>query len=363
MPHAVCWAAAPRLVWTMVVTNLITFLSYTSICVTLLLLVRKTRRVIAWDWAWFVVGFALFIVACGSTHLLEAITTWIPIFWVDAWTNIITAVLSATVAVMLMRRVKLISYSINDYADRLSRTEAEKQQMYASLLSARKLEDWSRLSTSISHEISNPLEAIQNLLYLIRSSPDASAEVVQLATSAADEADRVITISRSTLTFFRQGAEAEALDLEAAVKSVFFVLQATSQRKHVVMKMETGGSGSFDVRAFAGEARQVLLNLVRNSIEATPDHGAPVTVKLEAEPDGVRITVADQGAGIEPERLPEIFHFGSTTKGEEGNGMGLWTVKHIVTRHGGWVAVKSALGLGTAFTLWWPRTFVPPVGD
>ena len=102
MPHTVCWAAAPRLIWTMVVTNLITFLSYVSICVTLLVLVARTRRVIARDWYFFVVGFALFIVACGSTHLLEVITTWIPIFWVDAFTNIVTAALSATVAVLLI---------------------------------------------------------------------------------------------------------------------------------------------------------------------------------------------------------------------------------------------------------------------
>src|SRR5580693_8689510 len=101
MPHAVCWAAAPRLIWTMVVTNAITFLSYTCICLTLLMLARRTQRVIARDWAYFVVGFALFIVACGSTHLLEVITTWSPIFWVDAWTNIITALLSAYVAIML----------------------------------------------------------------------------------------------------------------------------------------------------------------------------------------------------------------------------------------------------------------------
>lgn len=76
MPHAVCWAAAPTLVWTMVITNLITFLSYVSICLTLLYLARRTGRVIARDWAYFVVGFALFIVACGSTHALEVVTTW-----------------------------------------------------------------------------------------------------------------------------------------------------------------------------------------------------------------------------------------------------------------------------------------------
>src|SRR5580698_10596075 len=112
MPHIVCWKADPRLVWTMAVTNGITFLSYVCICITLLVLARRTRRVIARDWAYFVVGFALFIVACGSTHLLEVITTWVPIFWIDAWTNIITAALSALVAVMLIRRASTIGFGI-----------------------------------------------------------------------------------------------------------------------------------------------------------------------------------------------------------------------------------------------------------
>ncbi len=63
MPHAVCWAAAPRLIWTMVVTNLVTFLSYLTIAWTLVFLVRRTRRIIAADWAHFGVRFALFILA------------------------------------------------------------------------------------------------------------------------------------------------------------------------------------------------------------------------------------------------------------------------------------------------------------
>ncbi len=50
VPHAVCWAAAPHLIWTMVVTNFITFLSYVTICLTLLYMVRRTGRVIARDW-------------------------------------------------------------------------------------------------------------------------------------------------------------------------------------------------------------------------------------------------------------------------------------------------------------------------
>src|SRR5580658_8557075 len=224
MPHAVCWASDPGLIWTMVVTNLITFLSYTAICCTLLFLVQRTRRVIARDWGYFVVGFALFIVACGSTHLLEVITTWVPIFWVDAATNIITALLSAYVAFMLIQRARAVAFGVNDYAGRLANSEDEKLELQESLLRAQKLEDWSRLSAVVSHEIKSPLQALQNLQYLIRVSEGVSPQVVELAQLAEEEAGRALNIAESALSFFRQSKQPEPIDLRAAVESVRFLL-------------------------------------------------------------------------------------------------------------------------------------------
>jgi signal transduction histidine kinase len=337
----------------MVVTNFITFLSYLTICLTLFYMVRRTGRVIASDWYLFVVGFALFIVACGSTHLLEVITTWSPIFWVDAWTNIVTAILSATVAILLIRRAGFISFSINDYAARLAGTEEEKRRMEASLLAARKLEDWSRMSAVVSHEISNPLEAIQSLLYLIRGSEGLTPEIAALATSASDEAARVITISRSTLTFFRQTDAPEPINLLSAAESVRFLLDPVLQRQSIAIDIQS--SGDLTIQAFAGETRQVLLNLVRNACEASIRPGSHVTIKLTGRESDVEVIVADQGTGIDPKLMETLFEFGRSTKGEQGNGMGLWTVKHILERHGGEISVRSTVGVGTAFTLHWPR--------
>ena len=204
MPHAVCWRQDPQLIRTMAITNAITFLSYFCICITLFYLARKTNRVIVRGWVFFLVGFALFIVACGSTHLLEVITTWIPIFWVDAWTNIITAVLSGYVAIQFIRRAPELGFGINDYADRLKNAQTEKAQIEQSLLDARKLEEWNRMSAVVTHEINNPLTAIQNYMFLIENNPSASAEVKSMAEQAAEEVRRIGVITRSTLGFFRQ---------------------------------------------------------------------------------------------------------------------------------------------------------------
>lgn len=355
VPHSVCWRSDPHLIWVMVITNAITFISYVSICLTLLYLVRKTRSILVRDWAYFAVGFALFIVACGSTHLMDVVTTWLPWFWIDAWTCIITAALSAWVAFLLIRRAATIAFGINDYAARLANTEKEKASMVESLLAAEKLSDWSRMSTMVSHEIANPLETVQNLLYLIRSSESVSDEVIDLAQTASDEADRVLVISRATLSFFRSGSEPEAVELLSAADGVRFLLDAVLARKYVTLDIESIGDTT--VEALPGEPRQVLLNLVRNAHEATTRPGARILIKLTGYDDFVEVVVDDQGSGVRPDILPGLFQFGLSTKGAQGNGMGLWSIKQILQRHGGDVRVESTLGIGTTFTLSWPRRY------
>jgi signal transduction histidine kinase len=317
-----------------------------------LFLVKRTGRAIARDWAYFLVGFALFIVACGSTHLLEVITTWSPIFWVDAWTNVITAVLSAYVAIMLIRRAGKISFGVNDYAARLANSEAERMQLQESLIAARKIEEWSRMAASVSHEIRGPLEAIQNLQYLIGSAAGISPEVAELARTSAEEAARVLTISDSTLSFIRESKKQELIDVSVALESVRFLLNPLTQRLGLDLKVEV--SGNCVVEAYPGEIRQVLLNIVRNACEATVGVGPQVSVKVTGTGDGVQVTVSDTGPGIDPAVMQNLFNFGTTTKGEQGNGIGLWTVKHLMDKHHGEIELESEPGKGTTVRLWWP---------
>jgi signal transduction histidine kinase len=354
MPHAVCWASSPDLIWTMAITNLVTFLSYTTICVTLIYLVKHTRRVMARDWAYFATGFALFIVACGFTHLFEVVTTWIPVFWTSAWVNVVTALLSAYVAFMLIRRARTIAFGINDYADRLSRTEIEWQQMQESLIANQKIEEWSRVSAAVSHEIMGPLQAIQNLQFLIQSSESVSPEIAEFARISAEEAARVVTISEASLSYIRQSKQLEPIDICSALDSVEILLNPIIKQKEIQFTAKS--QGDCIVQAYAGEVRQVLLNLLRNACEAVIHPGSQVAIELTGSQKGVEVVVTDNGPGIPPDILPELFEFGVTTKPKTGNGIGLWAVKHILTKHGGKIAVDSVPGKGVRFDLWWPRT-------
>ncbi len=360
MPHAVCWKADPNLIWTMAVTNAITFLSYVSICITLFYMARRTRRSIYREWGFFLVGFALFIVACGSTHLMDVITTWIPVFWIDAWTSIITAVLSGYVAVQFIRRAADLSFGINDYARRLANTQSEKAQIEESLLSARKMEEWNRMSAVVNHEINNPLAAIQNLMFLIEITPGATPEIVQMARQSADEVRRIESLARSTLGFFRQANAPEKVELRTSAESVRLLLEPLMRKREIGFELHA--EGDCTVEAFPVATRQVLLNLVRNAIEATDRKGSRVSVRMTGKPQEVEVVVADEGTGIDPAMIPNLFQFGASTKGEQGNGMGLWVVKKLLGRHGGTIEVESNVGKGTRFTVVWPKEFPRAAG-
>lgn len=354
MPHAVCWSRDPNLIWTMAVTNAITFASYLSICITLIYMARRTGRSIQREWGFFLVGFALFIVACGTTHLMEVITTWIPVFWIDAWTNIITALLSGYVAVQFIRRAPDLGFGINDYASRLANTQTEKAQIEESLLSARKLEEWNRMSAVMGHEINNPLAAIQNMMFLIEISPGASPEIVQIARQSADEVRRIEMLARSTLGFFRQTDAPEKMDLRSSAESVRLLIDPMVRKREIQLDIQSSGDST--VEAFPVATRQVLFNLVRNACEASRK-GASVRLIMTGKPDAVEVVIADQGSGIDPAIIPNLFQFGATTKGEKGNGMGLWVVKKLLDRHAASIHVESQPGDGTRITILWPRTF------
>jgi len=100
----------------------------------------------------------------------------------------------------------------------------------------------------------------------------------------------------------------------------------------------------------------VLINLMVNALQAMPG-GGTLTLSThdwveEGATVGVRIGVADSGAGIAPEVLAHIFNPFFTTKKAEGTGLGLWVSLGLVERYGGRISAESTLGLGATFTVW-----------
>jgi signal transduction histidine kinase len=194
-------------------------------------------------------------------------------------------------------------------------------------------------------------------MFLIQSSPSAPPEIKTLAEQADEEVRRIGTLAHSTLGFFRQDQRRENVDLCASAESVNFLLRPLLRQRGIELVIEH--TGDCTVNANSMDTRQVLLNLVRNACEATTLRGSQVKIHIQGRTDDVSITVEDQGAGIAPDVLRNLFQFGVSTKGERGNGIGLWVVRKMVTRHGGSVHVQSTVGKGTSFNVSWPRQLAP----
>jgi len=119
------------------------------------------------------------------------------------------------------------------------------------------------------------------------------------------------------------------------------------------------------VVGIAGELRQVLANLLANSLDATGQDGR-IVLRASAYSDTkdgsrrVRVVVADCGAGMTAATMKSIFDPFFTTKGTVGTGLGLWVCKQLVEKHGGWIRVRSnthGLRRGTTFAVSLPQDF------
>jgi PAS domain S-box-containing protein len=222
-----------------------------------------------------------------------------------------------------------------------------------------KLAATGRLAASIAHEINNPLAAVTNVLYILRTSPDMSKRALEFVLTAEEELARVAHITKQTLAFYREVSSPVLTSIPSLLDEVLSIYGRTIEEKNVSILRRYGNVE--DMRAFPGELRQVFSNLVLNALEAV-SVGATVAVRVRRvsgpqDQPGIRIMVADSGTGITPENLPRIFEPFFTTKDSKGTGLGLWVSLGIVQKHGGTLRVRSSTqgsNHGTCFTVFLP---------
>jgi PAS domain S-box-containing protein len=234
----------------------------------------------------------------------------------------------------------------------------ERKRAEAALIRTEKLASVGRMAATIAHEINNPLAAVVNILYLARThKAEVPAPVRGYLDLADEELRRIAHITRQVLGFYREAASPTSVAVSAVLDSATDLLQGKIRAKGVIIEKQCDDDPC--VRGIAGELRQVFCNLLSNSIEAVSANG---TIKLRVSRSRnfingqwyVRVTVADNGKGIDPSVRPHIFEPFFTTKGTIGTGLGLWVSKQIVEKHGGTIRVRSRAQQqqsGTAFSI------------
>jgi PAS domain S-box-containing protein len=230
----------------------------------------------------------------------------------------------------------------------------EKRMNREALLRAERLAIAGRLGASLAHEINNPLQSVIGCLGLAEELLDDGEEVRRYLEIAMEELERAADIVTQLRDLSRESkAKMESADLNALVEKVLLLTRKRCENRRV----DVAWSPATDLPAVPlarDRVQQVFLNLVLNAVEAMPEGGRlRVSTAPTSEPEGVRVTFADTGVGIEPKRLPRIFEpFHSSRL--EGLGLGLYITKNIVREHGGHIGVDSQLGEGTTFTVWLP---------
>ena len=161
-----------------------------------------------------------------------------------------------------------------------------------------------RLAGSIAHEINNPLESITNLMFLIGSDPKLSIESRNYLQMAQHELNRVIQISKQTLNFYRETPSPVRVDMVELLEEVLVLYSRRIGEKQLPVTREY--NARTPVTVFPGEMRQVFSNLISNAIEASRT-GGKLRLRIRSATHwkdggvrGVRVSIADDGSGIDP---------------------------------------------------------------
>jgi PAS domain S-box-containing protein len=250
---------------------------------------------------------------------------------------------------------------------------SDRKRSEEALRRSEKLAVTGRLAASIAHEINNPLEAITNLLFLLRCSNDLPDAAKQYVTMADNEVRRISEITQQTLRFYRQPTQPSRVTAEELFDSVLNLYQS---RIHAAdLRLEREYEPGLTLFCFAGEIRQVFANLLGNAIDASAPRGRLILRTRRSRDwrnpaqSGVRFTVADTGTGMEPDVREHVFEAFFTTKEATGTGLGLWVSQEIVLKHHGLMRVRSRVAApsnaqkqwasGTVFEIFLPDE-VPP---
>ena len=255
--------------------------------------------------------------------------------------------------------------SFNSMISRLGEASREVERLHREqMMRAERLASIGEMAASVAHEIKNPLAGLAGATQVLSNSfgsEDPRFTVVQEMLKLTDRLDKTI---RDLLSFARESEPKWKLENlnDVVEETVFFAArEAGGAKGEVAVKLDPEMPNlSMDPQ----QLQQVLFNLIINARQAVGSNGsvwvstsAAPTLEMEPGfpgPSFVEVSVRDDGPGIAPDKLGEIFKPFFTTK-NQGTGLGLPISRKIVEAHGGLLQVRSTPGEGATFYVWLPR--------
>ncbi|MDD2273262.1 MAG: ATP-binding protein [Desulfuromonadaceae bacterium] len=258
--------------------------------------------------------------------------------------------LSVTIPVKSSDEIGEMAAGFNNMVEKLREREVLEKRLYE----AEHLSRVGQLASGIAHEIRNPLNYISLAIDHLKAEMlphcgDNCAELVELTDKIKEEVRRA---NYMVVNFMNYGRPLKLRRTQVVYREllakVLPVLQDRLTEQHIVIDQQI--PPDLPPLWVDGELfRNCILNFVSNASQAMPE-GGTITLGAQLEERQVKLTFSDQGSGISPDDVSKIFQPYFTTK-DVGIGLGLAITERIIKEHGGGIAVESAVGSGTTFTV------------
>ena len=234
----------------------------------------------------------------------------------------------------------------------LSRDDTVARQLQQDLVQSERLAAVGKLAAGVAHELNNPLTGILTFAEDLMLEADPADPMRQDYEVIVNETMRCRHIVRDLLDFSRQkSSERQRTDLNSVIRRSLSIIERQASFHNIEFRLELG-EGLPGVMVDPRQIQQAILNLVINACEAM-DAAGEITIRSSLQDEGrqVAVAVSDKGCGIPEELMDDLFQPFFSTKGDQGNGLGLATVLGVMERHNGRVDVESQVGKGSTFTL------------
>ncbi len=384
-PHGICLLWRPELIWTHALSDAVIGTAYFLIPVALASFVSR-RRDVAFTWVFW--AFAIFILACGTTHFFSIWTLWFPDYGIEALIKAATAIASIMTAIALvpllpkalalpsptqLRQANgMLEQRVRERDEALvalRRETAERLKAEDMLRQSQKMEALGQLTGGIAHDFNNLLTIVMGNLESIARRIGDDRPLRRSLDNAQAGAERAATLIQQLLAFARkQSLQPVDQDINDLVQRMLDLLgralgERISLRADLAPDLEP-------VHIDPNQLESALLNLAVNARDAMPAGGV-LTIRTRNDGGGegsdgpagtsdrgevVVIEVTDTGTGMSEDVRARVFEPFFTTKPVGcGSGLGLSQVEGFVTQSGGRVAIESTLGQGTSVFLYFPR--------
>jgi len=397
MPHGMCYFWDPKVLWLNVSADVVIALCYYAIPFLLFRFARQRRDI---TFKWIFVAFGMFILACGTTHVIGVITVWNPVYRLEGAVKLVTALASVATLAMLVPLLptlvgiptsdqlkgvnRLLAAEIEerraaeeqvrqineDLEERVARRTAERRALQDQLNQSQKLEAVGRLAGGVAHDFNNLLTVILGYNEMLREQVAQDPVALDFAEEVQRAAERASALTNQLLALSRrQVAVPRLLDLNDVVRQMDRMLHRLIG-EDIILETRLAASLA-PVKVDPTHIDQVILNLSINSRDAMPRGGTLIIETADVDlldnnaghhigvgPGRyVMLAVSDTGTGMDEGTLARIFEpFFSTKEQGKGTGLGLSIVHGIVKQNDGEIMVYSEPGRGTSFKIYLPAS-------